>query len=573
MNPTVSHSPVEENVIVSLLYPCGVSRKDLLVASHEWDMAAENPEAIEHIFPSGTEAELRQASAAECKIYPQDIIDPPAITWNRIAGVSRGQILIQLPEILAPIKNWDSKMTSRFRDLSKPGVLRVSDMLRVDDVLSIAIFTRSYLNLLGGKFFSEEYLNSFFQDEFSFRAYQRGVVIDARDIVLDVLATDGKPARDSTLVRNEIDGHHRDKHTFLRRNPSARGHWLHEGTDQRYYLPPGHFYAQNILGCSIAAPSPLARNIPDPASLPPAFNYQVGYQGPSPVIKQHRVSDLWNKVFRSAKAAIAAWSPKPYQSTLWGGEKRFESDKALAVAVHSKIPVFIIHFEQPDYLLNTIKQLEKLHVSRHEIIILDNASRGGESKKCLQRLRQENFRVIELERNFGPHGIFTPESGIEWPEVFALTDPDLQFHPETPVSFRRDLLQIAIACRVWKCGCAISIKDAEKFTSASYLDGKTICEWERQHWQRERNDLPVELAKRLRSYHAKVYEAPIDTTFAVYRRDASRSYFVEAVRVSGAYECKHLPWYETKQPLDGALATYYSASKRYYSTTKHVFNN
>lgn len=63
----------------------------------------------------------------------------------------------------------------------------------------------------------------------------------------------------------------------------------------------------------------------------------------------------------------------------------------------------------------------------------------------------------------------------------------------------------------------------------------------------------------------KLYRAPIDTTFALYRPRVglSRSRFVEAYRTPYPYQAEHLPWYNDSSNL--------SAEEQYYiSHCKHV---
>jgi len=574
MTGSPPQSPSKQNILFSLLYPLNANREELTASSAAWRAAADRPKLVEHIFPREYEAEASEDPHEKHHTASHKGSQLPTVIWNRAARSSNGEILIQLTTITEPIKQWDSKIARRFRDLSKPGVLRVSDMLRVDDLLPIAIFTRSYLDAIGGLFLCEEYTGAFSQDEFSFRAYQHGVVIDARDIVMekrpDLSET---PGADTARDDKSID-YDRDRRIFLRRNPSARGHWFHEGTEQRYYLPPGHFYAQNILGCSVNAPSPLGRPLPEPEQMPEHFNLQVGYHAASPKLNHRVAQSLKTRVVRAIQAAKSAWrTPRPYRSTLWPSGRNETAEAGPPCRAPCKIPVFIIHYDQPYYLRNMVRQLRALDVAPEEIVILDNSSRGEASVRLLNDLEKESLHVVRLERNFGPHGIFSPESGIEWPEVFALTDPDLEFDPAIPSSFRQDLFDIASACGVWKCGCAISLADTHLFSPSLRIHGQAIAEWEKQFWRDERRDLPEQLAARLSGFGAKIYRAPVDTTFAVYRRDAWRAYFVEGVRVSGAFECKHLPWYDSCPHGEATNLRGSRSSKGYFSTIANISGN
>jgi hypothetical protein len=157
-----------------------------------------------------------------------------------------------------PLKHWDRKISERFRDVSKPGVLKISDGRRVEDLLCMAILTRAWLEVLGGEFLSAEYFGVYSDDEFSFRAYEAGVVIDARDLVFQHL----HPNYDERLVLDETHTRQNDpkrleegRRVFIRRNPHARGRWIHDLTDARVFVPSGHRAAGDsaFRSCVIAS--------------------------------------------------------------------------------------------------------------------------------------------------------------------------------------------------------------------------------------------------------------------------------------------------------------------------------
>lgn len=534
---------------ISLLHATRGRVEGAMAARERWLKTAEFPDRIEHIFAlDRDDAESVEGLAAYKNVVVEEKNKGCVAAWNLAARASNGQILIQLSDDWLPIRHWDTKVSARFRDESKPGVLRVSDGRRVDDLLAFAIFTRAYLELLRGDFLAPEYFGVYSDDEFSLRAYQNGVVIDARDIVFEHChpSFSEDAVYDETHKRQNDDTRYREgRKIFLRRNPSARGHWLHEGTEQRYYLPPGHFYAQNIVGPSLCAPSPLGRVLPYSGSLPPDFTYQLGDRSVVAPPKQSLPLRILNRLRGCLGAAVSYWNTPAFHSTLWSGEKDDFDAATYSLKHDENCPVFIIHHEQPDYLTNMVLQLREFGVADSDIVILDNASVGRASVALLEKMSGSGVQVVRLERNFGPHEIFSPESGVKWPKVFALTDPDLEFDRRIPRSFRKDLVRIALACKVWKCGCAISLADAHLFSKKPYLQGLTIEDWEKQYWSKKCENLPPDLRTDLADWSANIYEAPVDTTFAVYIRDAPRRDFMEGVRVSGVFTCRHIPWYET----------------------------
>lgn len=209
-----------------------------------WLQAAEAPNQIEHIFAfDRDDAESVTGLAAYRHVIVEERDKGCVAAWNLATRASKGQILIQLSDDWLPIPNWDRIIYERCRDVSKAGVLRISDGRRVDDLLCMAIFTRPWLEQMGGDFLCPEYFGVYSDDEFSFRAYEAGVVIDARDIVLTHL----HPNYDESMSVDETHRRQNDsarllegKDIFVRRNSQAVGRWIHDWTDARYYLPKDH---------------------------------------------------------------------------------------------------------------------------------------------------------------------------------------------------------------------------------------------------------------------------------------------------------------------------------------------
>lgn len=533
---------------ISLLHATR-GRVDVAIAARDrWLQAAKYPERIEHIFAFDRDDAESVAGLATYRHVVVEECDKGCVAaWNLAARAGKGEILIQLSDDWLPIRNWDTKIAARFRDISKPGVLRVSDGRRVDDLLAFAIFTRAYLELLGGDFLAPDYFGVYSDDEFSLRAYQNGVVIDARDIVFEHChpSFSQDAVYDETHKRQNDDARYREgRKIFLRRNPSARGHWLHEGTEERLYLPPGHRFVQNSIGPVHLAPSPLARQLPSAGAAPEQGTLQLGRRA-----SQAALVGLRRKVLTIARwllRLLAGAGPQTAQrSTLWEDREEHDDTADPQVTQESAIPVFIISYNQPSYLRNMVAQLIRLQVAPSEITVLDNASTNPQLIDCFGELQETGIRVIRLERNFGPHEIFAPEAGVDWPEVFALTDPDLEFNPLMPTTFREDLLAIACACRVWKCGLALSLEDAEQFLEGTYVSGMSIADWESQFW-RHKLEAQGETAEFLVRAGAEIFRAEVDTTFAVYRRDYPKASFLQSVRISGNYSARHLPWYRSQ---------------------------
>ena len=143
--------------------------------------------------------------------------------WNRAAAVAQGEIIVQGSDDFDPPLHWDSIITERLGDLSKPAVLAVSDGHRKDDLLCIAILTKARLKQQG-TLFAEEYdaCSGIFSDnEYTARAAKDGVIIPAKDVVFmhnNPLFTGAK--QDDEFKRHNAQANYeKGEKIFKERNP------------------------------------------------------------------------------------------------------------------------------------------------------------------------------------------------------------------------------------------------------------------------------------------------------------------------------------------------------------------
>lgn len=115
------------------------------------------------------------------------------------------------------------------------------------------------------------------------------------------------------------------------------------------------------------------------------------------------------------------------------------------------IPVFIVSYNNATYVENMVKQLNKKGIKP---IILDNASSTG--KERLSILQQNNCAdVVFFRFNYGHMIGFKNAIYRYLPEVFAYTDPDLQFSDDLPDDFLEQLAELTSIFQVYKAGCAL----------------------------------------------------------------------------------------------------------------------
>jgi hypothetical protein len=225
---------------ISLLHATRGRPQQALEAREKWIKAAAKPARIEHIF--GIDCDDHASQTALAKLGHRIVLQNGGgcvAAWNIAAEASTGDVLVQLSDDWTPVPGWDEEFVWRLRDVNQPGVLRPSDGHRRDDLLCMAILTRARLRQQG-EFLHGGYVGIYSDDEFSFRAYQDGVVIDARDLVLTHDHPNYNPAveMDETyLNQNSPERDKAGRKIFLTRNPRAKGHWLHDGKWERLFVP------------------------------------------------------------------------------------------------------------------------------------------------------------------------------------------------------------------------------------------------------------------------------------------------------------------------------------------------
>jgi len=200
------------------------------------------------------------------------------------------------------------------------------------------------------------------------------------------------------------------------------------------------------------------------------------------------------------------------------------------------VSVYIIAFNNPTYVEFMVTQLQKFKIKK--IVIVDNNSSYPPLLEYYQ-VNKDKFQLIRMEENYG-HKVVIECFYDFLPDFFIITDPDLQFNPNLPEDFIEELKNLSIKYSAYKVGFALDISDAKLFNPKMKLCNKSIREWESRFWRKKINDPKYEL-----------YDAEIDTTFALYNKKLYTGNNLKAIRVAGNFVCKHLPWYlDEKIPED-----------------------
>lgn len=209
------------------------------------------------------------------------------------------------------------------------------------------------------------------------------------------------------------------------------------------------------------------------------------------------------------------------------------------------IPIIINNFNR----LTSLQQLLDALTSRGytNIYILDNASTyppllAYYNNSC-------PFPVLRLSENLGFKALWkSPLRKRFCRDYYIYTDSDVVPVKECPNDFidyfLRELKRHPLARKI---GFSLRIDNLPD----CYAHKDKVIQLESRYYANFTAD--------------KLYRAPIDTTFALYRPRVglSRSRFVEAYRTPYPYQAEHLPWYNDSSNL--------SAEEQYYiSHCKHV---
>lgn len=195
------------------------------------------------------------------------------------------------------------------------------------------------------------------------------------------------------------------------------------------------------------------------------------------------------------------------------------------------IPIIINNYNRLSYLRKMTDSLTGR--GYHNIIILDNASTYAPLLEYYERCE---FEIIRLERNYGFRALW--ESGVYErfkKSYYVYTDSDMEIIPECPKNFMThflDILKRHPFC--FKVGFGICIDD---IPSSFPFQDKVVAH-ESVFWKNQ--------------IEPNVFEAGIDTTFALYRpyTHGASSPFKFMLRTGMPYLVRHLPWYEDWSNLD-----------------------
>jgi glycosyl transferase family 2 len=216
--------------IISLLHATRGRPQAAVDARDRFFSLALKPGMIEHIFAVDTDD---KESLSQLDGFNVVLVEPGGgcvRAWNAAAAASRGKVLVQMSDDWQPPYHWDNQILWAMKtpvEKSTPAVLAISDGIRSDKLLCMAILTRAqYLTQRHERtgepyLFHPEYLGVYSDNEFTVRAYENGVVIEAKGIVFKhehPLAT-GAPLDATYRAQNSPERYAHGLEVFNRRNP------------------------------------------------------------------------------------------------------------------------------------------------------------------------------------------------------------------------------------------------------------------------------------------------------------------------------------------------------------------
>jgi glycosyltransferase involved in cell wall biosynthesis len=206
---------------ISLLHATRGRWPKAIAMMSAWMQRAENPEAVEHWFAvDEDDTEGREKlSRSRHVITSKDGYSVGA--WNAAAARSTGNILVQMADDFEPPVGWDRQIIEALGDkINEPVVLRVSDGIREDGLITMAIITRPWYEAHG--LFDAAFRNVYSDNDLTQRALKAKAVIDAKHITFrhQHPLGDSKAQWDATYQRgNDPDEYKRAEQIYAAKHP------------------------------------------------------------------------------------------------------------------------------------------------------------------------------------------------------------------------------------------------------------------------------------------------------------------------------------------------------------------
>lgn len=182
--------------------------------------------------------------------------------------------------------------------------------------------------------------------------------------------------------------------------------------------------------------------------------------------------------------------------------------------------VFVICRDRLEPLQKLLPWIEHLDVT-----LIDNDS---SYEPLLDFYNSTEHTVARLTENLGHKAAWLADL-LPKNERFILTDPDVIPMSTCPKDFIEIMNTVLDAVPIVdKVGLGLKIDDLPEHYKLKY----DVITWEQQFWARPCGEIK----------NVQIFDAPVDTTFALYRENVDYAIF-PAARLGEPYMAQHLPWY------------------------------
>lgn len=196
----------------------------------------------------------------------------------------------------------------------------------------------------------------------------------------------------------------------------------------------------------------------------------------------------------------------------------------------NELKVFIICRDKVEHLKQLIAWLKNNHFNN--IYLLDNDS---SYKPLLDFYQETDCKVLYLRRNTGASCPWSHRvvQQLASDSFYIVSDPDVIPISECPSNWIEHLYALLIKYPQYtKVGFSLKIDDIPDH----YMFQQEVVKWEMQFYEKE--------------IESGVYEAEVDTTFALYRPNTSRNNTIKSLRTGFPYQLRHMPWYSNSNKLN-----------------------
>lgn len=213
------------------------------------------------------------------------------------------------------------------------------------------------------------------------------------------------------------------------------------------------------------------------------------------------------------------------------------------------IPVIINNFNRLAFLQQQIESFSEAGI--RNIYIIDNNSTYP---PLLDYYKNIPHQVFYLKENVGHLSLWKTDICFQFiHSYYVYTDPDVIPIAACPSNYMQFFLETLFEYpEIDKVGFSLCIDDIPDF----YLHKKAVLEVETPYWQININD--------------KYFQAPIDTTFALYKPYSYGGWEIKALRTAPPYCAKHLPWYVDFNNLSDEEHFYISTARKDTTTWSNI---